>query len=146
MINCSTPKYYNLVHSNDVLYTDRFTIILFIVDVGDQEFHSVKLEKCLSDWGIDFALRQKNNTCISDDEQVYLALQDFKIEPGKRQFYSSISCTKSHQLDNFNLAAYGQRKYRGKAPKAPWYILTSLPTLELALSFYAARWGTDSFG
>jgi hypothetical protein len=28
----STPKYYNLVRSKDVLYIDRFTIILFIVD------------------------------------------------------------------------------------------------------------------
>jgi hypothetical protein len=28
----STPKYYNLVRSLDVLYTDRLTIILFIVD------------------------------------------------------------------------------------------------------------------
>jgi Transposase DDE domain len=115
-----------------------------IVLLGDREFHSVKLAKWLSDWGVDFSLRQKKNTCISDDEQVYVALQDLNIQPGKRQFYSSISCTKSHQLGDFNLAAYWKRKYRGKAPKDPWYILTSLPTLELALSFYAARWGIET--
>ena len=115
-----------------------------IVLLGDREFHSVKLAKWLSGWGVDFALRQKKNTCISDDEQVYVALKDLEIKPGNRQFYANISCTKSHQLGEFNLAAYWKRKYRRKSPKAPWYILTSLPSLQLALSFYAARWGIET--
>ncbi|WP_427162864.1 IS4 family transposase [Aliinostoc sp. HNIBRCY26] len=115
-----------------------------IVLLGDREFHSVKLANWLNKWRVDFALRQKKNTCISDDEQVYVALEELKIKPGTRQFYANICCTKKHQLGNFNLAAYWKRKYRGQAPKAPWYILTSLPSLHLALSFYAARWGIET--
>lgn len=115
-----------------------------VVLLGDREFQSVKLANWLQKWGIDFALRQKKNTCISDDEQFYQALKDLGIQPGKSQFYADIHCTKEHQLGNFNLAAYWKRKYRGKAPKDPWYILTSLPTLKITLSFYAARWGIEA--
>jgi hypothetical protein len=32
---------------------------------------------------------------------------------------------------------------RGKGPKEPWYILTNLPQLPLALSLYRARWGIE---
>ena len=91
-----------------------------IVLLGDREFQSVKLAKWLKQRGVDFALRQKKNTCISDDEQVYLPLKQLGIQPGMSAFYEEIRCTKSHQLGNFNLAAYCQRKYRGKkAAKEP---------------------------
>jgi hypothetical protein len=60
------------------------------------------------------------------------------------QFFIDISCTKAHRLGNFNLAAYWKRKYRGRGPKEPWYILTSLKSLKLTLSFYAARWGIET--
>jgi len=53
-----------------------------IVLLGDREFQSVKLAKWLEQRGIDFALRQKKNHCISDDEQVYLALDPLSIQPG----------------------------------------------------------------
>lgn len=116
-----------------------------VVLLGDREFQSVKLAKWLEQRGVDFALRQKKNTCISDDEQVYFALKTLGIQPGMLEFYEHIRCTKSHQLGNFNLAAYWKRKYRDrKAAKEPWYILTSLPNLKIALSFYAARWGIET--
>lgn len=116
-----------------------------VVLLGDREFQSVKLAKWLEKKGVDFALRQKKNTCISDDEQVYLALDKLGIQPGMSEFYEDIHCTKAHQLGNFNLAAYWKRKYRDKkAAKEPWYILTSLPNLKIALSFYEARWGIET--
>jgi hypothetical protein len=46
---------------------------------------------------------------------------------------------KLRQLGDFNLAAYCQRKYRGRGGKEPWYILSSLKILPRTLSFYAAR-------
>lgn len=116
-----------------------------IVVLGDREFHSVKLAQWLYNKKVDFAFRQKKNTCIADDEQIYLALQDLEIKPGQAHFYENISCTKKHRLGNFNLGVYWKRKYRGKKEqKDPWYILTSLPNLELTLSFYKARWGIET--
>ena len=97
--------------------------------LADREFHSVQLAHWLENWKIDFALRQKKGTCISDDESVYLALKDLGIQPGSAEFFRGIFCTKTHRLGKFNLAAYWKRKYRGSGPKEPWYILTSLKSL-----------------
>jgi len=43
-----------------------------------------------------------------------------------------------------NLAVTWKRSYRGKKSKSPWYILTNLENINLALSFYEARWGIKS--
>ncbi|NEO79734.1 transposase [Moorena sp. SIO4G3] len=109
-----------------------------------QEFHSIKLAKWLEERNVDFALRQKKGTCIQDDDAVYRALKDLDIKPGMSRFYQNISYTKSHQIGGFNLAAYWKRKYRGRGPKEPWYILTSLNSLPRTLSVDAARWGIET--
>ena len=115
-----------------------------IVVLGDREFHSVKLANWLSKWNVDFALRQKKGTCISDNGQMYQALKELDIKPGQSAFFSEIHCTKAHQLGDFNLAIYWKRKYRKKGPKDPWYILTSLDNPPLALSFYKSRWAIET--
>jgi hypothetical protein len=89
-------------------------------------------------------LRQKKGTCIAADGAVYRALKDLNIKPGNSRFYANIYCTKAHQLGEFNLAAYYQRKYRGRGSEEPWYILTSLNSLPRTLSVYAARWGIET--
>ncbi|NEO79852.1 transposase [Moorena sp. SIO4G3] len=65
-----------------------------VVLLGDREFQSVKLAKWLNNWGIDFALRQKKGTCLSDDDQVYMALKNLGIKPGMLRFYQDINYTK----------------------------------------------------
>ncbi|OLT62701.1 IS4 family transposase [Moorena bouillonii] len=112
--------------------------------LGDREFHSVQLAKWLEERNVDFALRQKKGTCIQDDDAVYRPLKDLGIQPGFSRFYSNISCTKAHQLGNFNLGAYWKRQYRSRASKEPWYILTSLDSLPRTLSCYQARWGIET--
>jgi hypothetical protein len=89
-------------------------------------------------------LRQKKDTCIADDGAVYPALKDLNIKPGNSRFSANIYCTKPHQLGEFNLVAYWKPKYRGRGPKEPWYILTSLKSLPRTLSVYAARWGIET--
>ena len=89
-------------------------------------------------------MRQKKSTCIADDDVVYRALKDLELKPGQSRFYANIYCTKAHQLGDFNLAAYRKRKYRGRGPKEPWYILTSLTSLPRTLCVYAARWGIET--
>lgn len=93
-------------------------------------------------WG-QHAIPEKG-TCIADDNAVYLALKDLDIKPGTSRFYVNISCTKAHQIGDFNLAAYWKRKYRGRQPKEPWYILTSFKSLPRTLCVYAARWGIET--
>jgi len=112
--------------------------------LADREFHSVQLASGLRQRKIDFALRQKKGTCIADDGAVYRGLKDLNIKPGNSRFSANIYCTKTHQLGDFNLAAYWQGKSRGRGPKEPWYILTSLKSLPRTLSVYAARWSIET--
>jgi Transposase DDE domain len=114
------------------------------VVLGDREFHSAKLGEWLSARSVKFALRQKKSTCIQENGQDYLALKNIEIKPGATHFSRGINCTVEHKIGSFNLGIIWKRKYRGKGPKDPWYILTNLDDLNLVLSFYKSRWGIES--
>lgn len=114
-----------------------------ILVVGDREFHSPKLAEFLSQYGVDFCLRQKKSAHIQVEGSDYQALKTMGFGPGMRKFYTGICIGKEDQLGPFNLAVYWKRKYRGKGGKEPWYILTSLPTLQQALKLYECRWSIE---
>lgn len=114
-----------------------------ILVLGDREFHSPKLAKVLTQQGVDFCLRQKKSAQIQVNDSDYQALKSMGFGPGMRRFFIDIFLGKEDQLGPFNLAVYWKRKYRGKGGKEPWYILTSLPNLKLALKLYECRWGIE---
>ena len=114
--------------------------------IGDREFHSPKLAEWLDQQGVYFALRQKKDFHFqqySGDE--YQVLKDQGFKPGMSQFYVGIRGNKGDGLGPFNLAVYWKRQYCKTGPKAPWYILTNLPTLKQTLRIYRCRWGIEQF-
>jgi len=112
--------------------------------LGDREFHSPKLAHWLENKGIKFALRQKKSLHFRESTELpYQELKTLGFKPGMTRFYQGVWCNKQDSLGPFNLAAYWKRKYRGKGPKDPWYILTNLPDLKTALAVYRARWGIE---
>ena len=115
-----------------------------IAVIGDRKFQSVKLGKWLYSKGVDFVLRQRKRTYIAENLDEYPSLESRDIRPGMSQFYREVYGGKSDRLGPFNLAAYWKRKYRGKGPKEAGFILTSLDNIDLALSFYSARWGIET--
>ncbi|NEP52288.1 MAG: IS4 family transposase [Moorea sp. SIO3C2] len=115
-----------------------------VLVLGDREFHSPKLGQWLDSRGVKFCLRQKKNLhfkTLESTEYEVLSKQGFK--PGKSKFYRDILCNKTEGIGHFNLAAYWKRKYRNKAPKDPWYILTNLSNFDLTLKMYRSRWGIE---
>ena len=115
-----------------------------VLILGDREFHSPKLADWLTSRGVSFCLRQRKSlhfkaTLDSDYETV--GSQGF--QPGQSRFYAQVTCNKEDDIGPLNLAVYWKRRYRGKGPKEPWYILTNLPTLKQALTMYRARWGIE---
>lgn len=112
--------------------------------LGDREFHSPKLADWLAARGVSFALRQKKDlhfkTALDAEYQV---AKDLDIRPGMARFYRQVFCNKGDGLGPFNLAVYWKRKYRGKGPKAPWYILTNLRDGQQATALYRCRWGIE---
>jgi hypothetical protein len=117
-----------------------------VLVLGDREFHSPKLAAWLDSRGVYFALRQKKSLHFrAQQEATYQALKSKGFKPGMSHFYQAVHCNKADGLGPFNVAVYWKRKYRGNGPKAPWYILTNLPTLKQALAVYRARWGIEQF-
>lgn len=59
-------------------------------------------------------------------------------------FLQGVNVTKQKGFGTFNIAAYWQRKYKGKGSNQGWYILTNLPNIAAALSAYKARSGIEA--
>lgn len=117
-----------------------------VLVLGDREFHSPKLAQWLTERGVSFVLRQKQSLHFQTaSNQPYQVLKDLGLKPGMSQFYQPVRCNKGDALGPFNLAIYWKRKYRHRGPKAPWYLLTNLPTLKQALRLYRCRWGIEQF-
>ena len=70
----------------------------------------------------------KNAVRLSlEKRQPFQSLDSIPVQPGIHHFYPQISFTQKKGFSRFNLAAYGQRKYRGKQEDEHWYLLTNLP-------------------
>lgn len=75
-----------------------------ILVLGDREFHSIKLANWLQSKGIEFVLRQKQNTYICAENQPYQRLKSLGLVPGVSFFLQDICATKQAGFGKFNLA------------------------------------------
>ena len=115
-----------------------------VLILGDREFHSPKLADWLASRGLSFCLRQRKSLHFKTTlEADYETVGSQGFQPGQSRFYTQVFCNKEDDIGPLNLAVYWKRRYRGKGPKEPWYILTNLPRLKLALNLYRARWGIE---
>ena len=117
-----------------------------VLVLGDREFHSPKLAAWLDSRGGYFALRQKKSLHFqTQDSTAYQCLKNQGFKPGMSAFYRAVRCNQSEGLGPFNIAVYWKRKYGNNGSKAPWYILTNLPSLKQTLAVYRCRWGIEQF-
>ena len=114
-----------------------------VIVIGDREFHSPKLSSWLWKKKIDYITRQKKSAFVQEYGTEYQALKSLGFRPGMSKFFTDITVGKEAQFRPCNLAVYWKRKYRGKGPKEPWYLLTSLADLKQTLDFYRSRWGIE---
>ena len=115
-----------------------------VLVLGDREFHSPKLADWLNSRDVSFCLRQRKSLYFkTQGSSEYETLKSKEFKPGQSEFYTQLLCNKEDDIGPMNLAVYWKRKYRGKGPKEPWYLLTNLPTLKQALTIYRARWGIE---
>lgn len=115
-----------------------------IVIVGDREFRSVERADWLKEKKVYFALRQKQDTYMSQPGKPELKLSEIKLNPGVKLFLTGVIYTKKKGFGSLSLAGYWPRKYRGKGEKSGWYILTNLNSLEEALKAYQSRSGIEA--
>lgn len=114
-----------------------------IVLLGDREFRGVHLAAWLTQLKIKYVFRIKGDTYIDDKHGNICLVNQLKITPGSRYLYSEIKLTKYKGFGYSNLAIYWKRKYRGKQPKQPWYLVTNLDSADAAITAYQHRMGIE---
>ena len=83
-----------------------------IILLGDKKFGSVKLPKWLTDKGIKFVLRVKQERYIQSELQEYQQLHELGLIPGIGFYLTGVKVTKPQGFGQFDVAAYWRRKYR----------------------------------
>jgi Transposase DDE domain len=114
-----------------------------LVVLGDREFCSVQLGKWLNQQGVYFCLRVKKNEYIEVEKDVIITLRELCLEPGESLFFHQTRVTKKKQTKGFNVACKRQEKQLGWVSDDPWFIITNLATLEMAILSYEKRFSIE---
>ena len=111
--------------------------------LGDREFCGVDLAKWLKEQEkTDFCLRIKKNEYVEINGEMK-TLEKLYLKPGMSLYYQNVKITKSKGFQPINLAAKWKKTYRKKKAKEPWFIMTSLNSLEAATLAYSKRMGIE---
>ena len=111
--------------------------------LGDREFCSVTLGNWLREKKVDFCLRLKKNVCIKIESELWAELKMLGLEPGNSFFNQEVTIRKNAPITGFNLAGKWLGKYRNFTTEEPWYILTNLADIQVAVDAYAKRFGIE---
>ncbi|OLT58078.1 IS4 family transposase [Moorena bouillonii] len=114
-----------------------------VVVLGDREFCSPKLGHWLGERKAYFCLRQKCDTKILAENEVYQELRDYGLKPGMKVFINNRQVTKKNGFGTFNVACKWKRNYRGLKTKEAWYILTNFEDLDTAIVSYQKRFSIE---
>jgi hypothetical protein len=114
-----------------------------IIVLGDREFCSVDLAKCLREMNVCFCLRLKKSHYIEVESEIWLQLKALGLQPGISLYFRGCKVTKTKQVVGFDLAAKWQRKYRDTVATEGWFILTNLGSLDLTIKAYTKRFGIE---
>ena len=114
-----------------------------IVVLGDREFCSLDLATWLQARNVGFCLRLKKATCLEVENQMWQRLDELPIKPGVALYYQGKRIRKTKPVSGFSIAAKWKRNYRNQTTKGPWYILTNLGSLPVAIQAYKRRMGIE---
>ena len=88
-------------------------------------------------------MQSKKDTYIKQKKLDYQRLDSLSIKPGIKLYIDDVIVGKEKGFGRYAIAVRWKRKYRNKSQSEPWYILTNLGSLRLALKAYKARWGIE---
>jgi hypothetical protein len=114
-----------------------------IVVLGDREFCSLDLATWLQARNVGFCLRLKKATCLEVENKIWQRLDELPIKPGVALYYQGKRIRKSRPVSGFFLAAKWKKNYHNQTTKEPWYILTNLGSLTVAIQAYKKRMGIE---
>jgi len=114
-----------------------------IIILGDREFCGVELAQWLKEKAqVKFVLRVKKNEYFQRDGE-WKTLKDLGLTPGMSLYLEGVKVTKSKGFGDVNIAAKWKKNYRSNRSQEPWFLLTNLPSLSLAIDAYKKRMGIE---
>jgi hypothetical protein len=114
-----------------------------VVLLGDREFCSVRLAQWLKRQTLYFCLRLRQNEFVEVERALYLHLYDLCLEPGMKLFFQGTRVTLKKGFGQFNVACHYQAQQWGCLPEEPWFILTNLKGLAVAIEAYRRRFDLE---
>jgi hypothetical protein len=120
---------------------DRLPVGVQVSLVGDSEFGNVKVINQLTEWGWDYALRQKGRTLFQQAHTAnWQRLDTVTVNRGQWVWLNDISLTQ--QACPTHLVVYWKR-----GEKEPWYLATNQVAAYPAIQLYKRRmWIEEMFG
>ncbi len=88
--------------------------------------------------------REKQDTFFHKGGKKYQKLSELEIIPGVKQIHMGLKLTKKKGFSRNNVVIYKKKKHKNKSYAQPWYILTSLNSVEEVLEVYAQRSGIEA--
>ena len=123
--------------------------------IGDRGFGRAEFIIWLKDRHVDYVLRVKRGTTITEADGRQWKLGEEGLRPGQRRWVSSVRFATYHDRPRdlvINLACSWRwpkrprRQKKGKEYKEPWYLATSLGSLGSAVAWYRERmWLEETF-
>jgi len=114
-----------------------------VIVLGEREFCSVDLANWPGTKGVSFCLRLKKNHCIETENLIWQRLDTLGLVPGTSWYFKGVRVRKTQAVAGFDIACKWKREYRGMKVKDPWFILTDLGSLPVALAAYKQRMGIE---
>lgn len=111
--------------------------------LGDREFCSIELGQWLENQGLAICLRLKRNEYIRRQNEFAQQLKQLGLKPGMSMFFTGVNVTKQVGFNQFNVACKWKRNYRQKQMTEGWFLLTNLPTVQVAVTAYQQRSGIE---
>lgn len=114
-----------------------------VIVLGDREFCSVELGQWLINQGLSVCLRLKCNEYIRRHQEFTQQLKYLGLKPGMSMFFTGVNVTKRVGFNQFNVACKWKRNYRPNQTTEGWFLLTSLSTIQAAVTAYQQRSGIE---
>ncbi|MGD2179714.1 IS4 family transposase [Lusitaniella coriacea] len=115
-----------------------------IVILGDREFGHIALADWLSNQGVEYVLRTKDNKYVQQQGQKERLLSTLGLRPRKPLYLHQVKLTKQSGFGLVNIVGYWSKKTRKKNHDEGWYLITNLSSVKQAVSAYRHRFGIEA--
>jgi hypothetical protein len=130
----SLDEQQSVIHPITKLLPEHSFILL-----GDREFCSKDLATWLLEIGWGYCLRIKKSTYVHMNNEESIPLNQLASHPGIFVFLRGVNITKAAHKFPFNVAAHYPKEHHGLPITEGWFLLTTLPDINSAVTAYATR-------